>query len=77
MERSMVHELNGLASSQFLNNRSTFISTAYSRDIDLRKYPLYLTKIPDSKPAQLQKSRPLKQNRLRSSFPEHLNLKTF
>lgn len=26
----MVHELNGLNTSQFLNNRSTFITTAYN-----------------------------------------------
>lgn len=40
MERSMVQELNGLSSSQFINNRSTFISTAFNEgDYELRKYP--------------------------------------
>ena len=35
----MVHELNGLGSSQFISNRSTFISTAFNKgDLDLRKY---------------------------------------
>ena len=35
----MVHELNSLTSSQFINNRSTFISTAFNEgDYELRKY---------------------------------------
>lgn len=34
----MVHELVGLSSSQFVNNRSTFISTAYNEgDFEMRK----------------------------------------
>lgn len=37
----MVHELSGLAGSQFINNRSTFISTAFNEgDYELRKYLL-------------------------------------
>ena len=38
MEKSMVRELSGLASSQFITNRSTFISTAFNEgDDELRK----------------------------------------
>lgn len=37
----MVQELNGLSSSQFINNRTTFISTAFNGgDYELRKYPI-------------------------------------
>lgn len=35
----MVQELKGLSSSQFINNRTTFISTAFNDgDYELRKY---------------------------------------
>ena len=38
MDRSMVQELSGLSSSQFINNRATFISTAFNGgDYELRK----------------------------------------
>lgn len=59
----MVQELNGLTNSQFINNRSTFISTAFNEgDFELRKYLLSLFKISNPKLAWIQKGRHVSQS---------------